>query len=148
MGDSSSSDDAMMVTISEALIAAVDGALAAWVTAAVASRAEGLDAQTSAAAELASAQVGAELRELLALDVDAQRTTPLAVLRAAFRYPTAVLAAAGIEPVRRDPFDVRMSPDDLYSLAPATWSDFGPEVGEAGLVWGAAKAHLHLSRHR
>ena len=43
----------------------------------------------------ARAHVAAELAEFLALDVDDQRTNPLAVLRSAVRFPTEVLREAG-----------------------------------------------------
>ncbi len=37
-------------------------------------------------------------------DIDEQRTTPLALIRGAVRYPTEVLRAAGVPPVERDRF--------------------------------------------
>lgn len=64
------------------------------------------------------------LTDLVVGDVDAQRTTPLTVLRGALL-----------------PFGDRVS-------APASLGDLGEEAGQAGIVWGAAKAHLHLSRRR
>ena len=85
---------------------------------------------------------------LLATDVDEQRANPLAVLRSAVRYPTAVLAAAGVPPVVRSEFDERAFPDDVYGLAPATWADLDPALQERGIVWGAAKAHVVLGRRR
>src|SRR5215213_6484684 len=50
----------------------------------------------------AAADVGGAVRALLAADIDEQRSTPLALLRSAVRYPTEVLQAAGVPPVRRD----------------------------------------------
>jgi hypothetical protein len=99
------------------------------------------------AGQRARAELGAQVRRLLAADVDEQWTTPLALLRGAVRYPAGVLQVAGVPPVERDSVQARLHPDDDYDLAPATFSDFGPEVAEAGLLWGAAKAYAHIQRH-
>jgi hypothetical protein len=96
----------------------------------------------------AAEEVGPRVRALLALDIDEQPTGPLALVRSATRYPTAVLAAAGVPPVERDEFAVRQFPDDPYDLTPAAFADLDPELHEPGLVWGAAKAHVHLARRR
>jgi hypothetical protein len=127
---------------------AADAALPAWVEAAVAKRlgrAGGPDAE--AAGQRARAEIGPRLRALLAQDVDDQRSNPLAILREAVRYPTEVLQAAGALPVERDDFARERFPDDDYDLTPATFADFGPEVFEAGIAWGAAKAWIHKQRH-
>jgi hypothetical protein len=108
-------------------------------------------ATRAAAAEAgrrAVAEVGAAVRDLLATDVDQQRANPLAVLRSAVRYPAEVLAAAGVPPVVRSPFDEEAFPTDVYGLTPATWSDIDPDLHERGLVWGAAKAHVVLQRRK
>jgi hypothetical protein len=133
--------------VSTDLAGAVEAALPGWVVAAVAARAPGLDDQARAAGERAAAEVLPALRALLELDIDEQRTTPLVVLRDAVRYPTEVLAGAGVPPVARDAFEQERFPDDVYGLMPASFADFGPEVGEAGLAWGAAKAWEHKRRH-
>ena len=39
----------------------------------------------------------------------------------------------------------RNFPDDVYDLSPATFADVDPALHEPGLVWGAAKAHVHLA---
>ena len=88
------------------------------------------------------------MRALLETDVDAQAGNPLAVLRSLVGYPTEVLRAAGARPVARDDFAVRSFPEDVYDLSPATFADVDPELHEPGLVWGAAKAHVHLARRR
>lgn len=95
----------------------------------------------------AGAEVGAEVRALLALDIDDQWTTPLSLLRAATRYPTAVLHDAGVPAVERDPFRERLEPGDLYDLSPASFADVDPSLAEPGMVWGAAKALAHRRRH-
>ena len=93
-------------------------------------------------------EVGPRVRALLMLDPDEQTTTPLALLRAGVVHPTRVLAAAGVPPVTRDEFAERAFPEDVYGLAPATFGDLDERLAEPGLVWGAAKAHVHLARRR
>ena len=48
----------------------------------------------------------------------------------------------------RDAFAVQQFPDDDYDLAPPSFADVDPGLQELALTWGAAKAHLHLSRRR
>ena len=141
-----------LAAFATALADAAEAALPAWVERAVVSRLDLLTGTTRAAAAEAGRravdEVGPRLRALLATDVDSQRANPLAVLRGAVRYPTEVLRAAGVAPVRRDPFAERAFPDDVYDLAPATWADVDPTLHERGIVWGAAKAHVVLARRR
>ena len=141
---------------STALAAAVEAALPAWVRRCVISRLTAAGGVTTPAAEelIAAAQAAAvqetvpELRALLEIDVDLQRTNPLAVLRRAVRFPTGVLAELGVPPIRRTEFEQRQFPDDVYGLAPATWSDIDESVHEPGLFWGAWKAKTVLDRRR
>jgi hypothetical protein len=94
-------------------------------------------------------EVGPRIRALLAADIDEQRTTPLAILRAdAVRYPTEVLRAAGVPEVKRDPFAEKVFPDDVYNLVPASFTDLDPQLGDVGIAWGAAKAFQHKRRHQ
>ena len=134
-----------------ALADAIVAALPGWVERCVARR---LPAPDPAAAEAAreagrraAAEVGPEVRALLAADIDEQRTTPLALLRTAVRYPTEVLMDAGVPPLDRDPIQVRLHPDDLYDLSPGNFADVAPALAEPGMVWGAAKALAHRRRH-
>jgi hypothetical protein len=131
-----------------ALVDAVDVAIEEWVVAAVRARAHGLDEQAADAAARCRHDIVPRLRALVVLDLDSQPTTPLEILRNAGSYPTAVLAAAGVAPIRRDDFDERRDPDDVYGVAPVAFADLGAAVGAAGIVWGAAKAHVHLARRR
>jgi hypothetical protein len=112
----------------------------------------GVDAALSeavaAAAQAARDDGAPRVRALLATDVDEQRGNPLAIVRTLVRYPTAMLRAAGARPVERDEFSQRSFPDDDYDLAPASFADVDPALQEPGLVWGAAKAHVHLARRR
>jgi hypothetical protein len=100
------------------------------------------------AAQAARDDGAPRVRALLATDVDEQRGNPLAILRSLVRHPTAVLRSAGARPVDRDEFDRRNFPDDDYDLSPASFADVDPDLHEPGLVWGAAKAHVHLARRR
>jgi hypothetical protein len=134
-----------------ALADAIVVALPGWVERCVAGRLPTPDpAAMAAAAEAgrrAAVEVGAGVRALLALDIDEQRTTPLSLLRAAVRYPTEVLQAAGVPPVDRDPIQARLLPDDPYDLNPARFADVDPALAEPGMMWGAAKALAHRRRH-
>ncbi|MDH3302728.1 MAG: hypothetical protein OES24_19695 [Acidimicrobiia bacterium] len=140
------------------LAAAVEAALPAWVRASVertvppgslsADAAAKLDADIDAAGRAAATDIGGRLRDLLARDIGDQWTNPLSILRAAAVYPTRILAARGIAPVERDRHARRIHPDDVYDLTPGSFADFGPEVHELGITWGAAKAHLHLQQRR
>lgn len=140
----------------DSLAAAAEGLLPGWVERSVqkvmASGGGAYEAEVAAAAaeagRRAGAEVGRQMRSLLGADVDEQRTTPLTLVRAACRYPAAVLAEAGVPPVSRDPVSARLFPDDVYDLAPATLADVHPRLGELGIAWGAAKAYEHLARRR
>ena len=140
-----------------ALADAIDAALADWVVRAVRRVAtdagrevdDALMVAAEDAGERARVEVGAAVRALLDTDVDAQRTNPLSLLREAVRYPTKVLQGAGVPPVAvRDEFAARAFPEDVYDLAPATWSDVDPALQDPGITWGAWKAYVHLSRRR
>ena len=140
------------------LAEAVDRALPRWVISqihrvlaaqGIAVTAE-IDIAADAAAALARSEAAGAVRRLLEADVDAQHTTPLALLRNAVEYPTSVLQACGAAPVDRDRFAAEAFPVDIYDLSPATFADLDPDdagLAEAGLAWGAAKAFVHRHRH-
>lgn len=98
-------------------------------------------AEVDSAAAAATAATRSGLVSLAMADVDAQRTTPLAVVRAATAGLTAVLRRAGVVPDGDGPSD------DPYRLVPGRWSDIDEELGQLALVWGAAKAASHARRH-
>jgi hypothetical protein len=140
-----------------ALADAVDAALPGWVERSVARLVvawTGSDPEPAvleaarAAGRQAASEVGAAVRALVEADVDDQRTTPLSLLRAAVRYPTEVLRAAGVPPVERDAIQERLLPDDVYDLSPATFADVDPSLAEPGMLWGASKALAHRRRHQ
>jgi hypothetical protein len=149
-------DAAALAGYAAALAAALDATLPGWVERSVhtvlAAQGRSLDAagteRLRAAVDEARADGMVRLRQLLATDVDRQPTNPLSIVRSLVRYPTAVLAAAGARPVPRDDFAMRNFPDDVYDLTPAAFADVDPSVHEPGLLWGAAKAHVHLARRR
>lgn len=152
------SDDDLFHRYGSDLASAVEAALPSWVRASVerflppgsprAESAANLDDEIDAAGRAAAADIGGRLRDLLALDLDDQWTNPLSILRTATGYPTRILAAHGIVPVERDRHAQRIHPDDVYDLTPGSFAEFGPEVHERGITWGAAKAHLHLQRRQ
>jgi hypothetical protein len=103
------------------------------------------DARDAGAA--AGARVTARLRELFAADAAAQTSTPLEVVRTAYREPTEVLQRAGIPLVERDAFDERAWPDDRYGLVPHSLGDLGdPDLAPLLLAWGMAKAAVLRAR--
>lgn len=150
-------DAAALAEHAAALVSAVEATLGAWVVRVVRLRwlawtneepsAELASAAREAGSRACAAVVPA-LRELLQTDVDAQRSNPLSLLRAAVDHPTRVLAEAGVPEVVRDPDAERLFPDDRYDLSPGSFNDIDPSLHEPGLVWGAAKAHVVLARRR
>ena len=142
---------ALVEVIEEVLPGWVEGSVASVLVAAGLEVGDGVRADAAEAGRRAAAEVGAALRALLAADIDEQRSNPLSLLREAVRYPTEVLRRAGAMPVpvgERDDVKVRLFPDDVYDLSPAAFADVDPRLTEPGLIWGAAKAHEHLRRHR
>ncbi|MEZ5246445.1 MAG: hypothetical protein R2707_15190 [Acidimicrobiales bacterium] len=89
-----------------------------------------------------------ELRRVLSADVDAGAGNPLAAIRAATGGITRLLVDRRAVPPPRDEFDVRAFPDDLFGFGPASFADIDPTLHEPGLLWGAARAHVHLRRRR
>ena len=154
-GDAAAADESVLRRVAGALADAADAAIPGWVVRVANARlaGAGIDPAGAAddlagAAERARIEVGGALRELLEADIDEQPVGPLTVLRFAVRYPTAGLRAAGVAPVARDEFARRAFPDDDYDLTPAGFADVDESLREPGLVWGAAKAHVHLARRR
>jgi len=129
----------------------ISRALPGWVVSAVESRLPEMGAEVREAAEAAGAdaasEIGKEVTRLLAADIDQQSENPLSVLRRAVDYPTRVLQAAGVAPVKRDDFAVDRFPDDVYDLTPASFGHMHPDLHDPGLMWGAAKAFVHRRRH-
>jgi hypothetical protein len=102
----------------------------------------------AAVAEQIHAEVVPRLRALLATDVSRQSAGPLGVLRGCVGPANALLDELGVTRPDRDPVAVSMFPDDPHDLGPANFDDIDPSLHDIGLVWGAAKAHVVLTRHR
>jgi hypothetical protein len=150
------SPDAALAGYAAELAGEIEAAIPRWVArvAREALAAQGLAVDDALAARIDQAAATArdtgvpQVRRLLETDIDQQHTTPLQVLRGLVRYPTEVLRSAGARPVTRDEFSQRNFPDDVYDLTPASFADVDPSLHEPGLAWGAAKAYVHLSRHK
>ena len=133
-----------------ALADAVDRVVAPWLLRLVALRSPSLasNEEVGAALNSAAATTTRELRELLLKDIADQTIGPLEVLRRAVAVPTSILTEAQVAPVERDDFSRTNFPDDVYDLTPASFAAVDPALHEPGLIWGAAKAHVHLRRRR
>jgi hypothetical protein len=145
--------DEMLAALGIHLAEEISTAMPGWVERCVtrvlpdAAGSESLASATAEAGSRAATEVGERLRSLLGRDVDEQWTTPLAVLREAVLYPTAVLQSAGAPPVGRDQYSSERFPDDVYGLTPASIAAVAIELGPIALAWGAAKAMAHRIRH-
>ena len=146
--------DTVLADIGAELAARVTAAVPDWVVRCVESRLppsardrDAVLAEAEAAGRDAQRDVAGKLRVLLAADVDAQRSTPLEIVRAAVAHPTRVLRAAGVDPIPRDGFAEERFPDDPYGLTPASLPAMDPALREPALAWGAAKAMAHRRRH-
>jgi hypothetical protein len=144
----SSEADAALAAQGAVLADAIEAALPVWAVRVVVELAGPVHAAAAERAGLGAASaIRPSLRALLGADVDEQRANPLAVVRTAVRWPATVLREAGVAPVRRDEHDIAHFPDDAYGLTPMAFADLGPDVQEAGILWGALKARAHLERH-
>jgi hypothetical protein len=149
---------ALLQEASDAIVVGVERELPGWVERAVAHILDAWgrtppDARGRAehdavdAGRAATARVIGELRALFALDPEEQRSTPLEIVRRAYREPTAVLAAAGVAPVERDEFAERAWPDDTYGLVVHGLGDLGDEdLAPLQMAWGLAKAKVLRAR--
>lgn len=149
------SRDVDMEAVVEALRTAAVEAAPRWVGRSVhqVAGAQRLDVSTADdlvvdAGERSARFVDDRMGALLALDIDRQRTTPLSVFRDAARFPVEVLHQLGAQPVARVDVERWANPNDPFGVTPATLADVGEAVQEAGIVWGAAKAAIHLQRRR
>lgn len=142
-------DDAALAKHGVALAEAVAAALPGWVGRTLRARVPDVadDVVAAVTAEV-EAEVLDDLRSLLARDVDDQRQSPLAVVRRGAATVGGALDALGAVPPERDDQQRALFPDDRHDVMPASFADLSPEAGEAGIVWGAAKAFVHRRRHR
>lgn len=110
--------------------------------------ADRFEASLESMIEAESARLVQQLTDLLATDVDQQRTNPLALYRAAVAAPTELLRSIGVPPPPADVFIAERFPNDVYQLGPASFGDIDPRLSQPGLVWGAWKAMTVLHRRR
>jgi hypothetical protein len=89
-----------------------------------------------------------ELHRILQADVDDGAGSPLAAIRASTGAVTQLLLDGGAAAPARDAFDERSFPGDVFSFGPAAFAVIDETLHEPGLVWGAARAHVHLRRRR
>jgi hypothetical protein len=156
LGPERPSDEALLVAHATALADGVEAALPGWVDRAVTFIATAwfgavpgdVHEAARAAGARAALEVGPAVRAALLADVDDRGPNPLAVLRDAVRFPTAVLRDAGVPPVERDAFVEGRFPEYDYDLVPTAFADLDPRLHDLGLAWGAARAFVHRSRHR
>ncbi|MEO0493439.1 MAG: hypothetical protein AAF081_08480 [Actinomycetota bacterium] len=146
-------DETQLAAFALDLAHRVDGALDAWVrrSLTIAAAAGGVtvdDSALPAVVDATRAAVMPDLRRVLAADVDAGAGSPLAALRGAVGPMTELLDRWGAARPPRDEFLERQFPGDPYHLGPAAFSDVHEDLHEPGLVWGAARAHVHLRRRR
>lgn len=144
-------DEATLRTYALTLAEAIEHALPQWIERCVGRYVELDDAVALVVGRASNDAVVAvmpKVRNVLLADVDQQRVNPLALLRDAVRFPTALLDELHVPPAERDEFARRNFPDDRYDLTPASFGDVDPALHEPGLVWGAAKAHVVLQRRR
>jgi hypothetical protein len=91
----------------------------------------------------ARSRVVAALDELFATEPARQRSTPLEIVRTLRVEVTAVLRAAGVPPVERDPFEERAFPDDRYGVVPRSLADLGDDdLGPLLMAWGLGKSRV------
>jgi hypothetical protein len=131
-----------------ALADALETAIPVWLARAVARHADVDTTTVAGAGSQAASETAAQVRHLLALDIDDQMETPLTIVRrVAVPHATRVLRDAGVPPVHRDDFKARAFPDDDYDLTPAGWADIDESVLAPGIAWGAWKAMTYKARH-
>lgn len=146
-------DDERLEEFARSLANEVEQATPVWVQRVVASRVgpDQLAVQAEAIQALADdvgSRVSTALNELLGADIDAQRTTPLAIVRGVVPQLSAYLHSVGAPKVGRDAHARELHPNDDFALTPAGFEDFGEGVREASMLWGAAKAHVHIQRRK
>ena len=127
---------------------AIAAAVRPWLESAVARRGVAADPEVSELIEAVAAEVETSIAELVDADPDVPLSGPLERIRRTVVPVNEFLQRRDVPKPMRNTMDVEMHPEDLYDLGPMTFRDLGDEVHDAGITWGAAKAHLHLKRHR
>jgi len=93
-------------------------------------------------------EVGSALSALMQLKPSEQTPLPqslLALLQRAARHPTAVLRRAGVPHARRDRYKMKISPFDVYGIAPRSLAELHPMLPE--LAGSYERARLRASQY-
>lgn len=99
-----------------------------------------VDDAVASAVNVATEQLGSELRALLGRPAGEQDDSPLAAIRRATAPVSALLAATGVAAADRDAWEVTAHPEDRYDLYPASSRDLGEEAWRLHFRWGIGKA--------
>ena len=141
------SDEAKYLHYGMALLTAIESAFAPWLRATLEFRSgASLSAEVEAGITSAEERAIANITRLIEADVSEPLSGPLEQLRQAVGGIAPVLVAHDFPQPNRDPYDQEMRPDDIFDLGPISFMDLGEAVQTAGITWGAAKAHLHMTR--
>ncbi len=136
----------------QSLVESARMALPKWCTSVVLQRVGDLTADERAELDSVITDVTttaeASLQVLVAADPDEPLSGPLDRLRSATPPLHDLLDRLGATPPVRDAMDTQLQPNDRHAIGPMAFADLGPAVHEAGIRWGAAKAHMHLRRRR
>jgi hypothetical protein len=143
-------DEAKFFEHGERLHQAITGAIRPWLNAVIESRVPdtAISAQLAETLDGISTAVDRSIAELINADVQEPLSGPLERIRREVEPLNDALDHLGVPAPQRDAVDVQMRPADRHALGPMTFRDLGENVHEAGITWGAAKAHLHLQRRR
>jgi len=107
-----------------------------------------LDERFDRMVERVQADVERRLTALATADIDQPISGPLELIRQSAGPATELLREIGAKPAQRDTAVAAMYPADVFGIGPAGAIALGSDVHEASIAWGAAKAYLHLNRHR
>lgn len=152
MADSNDeSDEEKYLRYGMALRTVIEAAFEPWLRSTVEARIEArsdapLPEEVEKAIAAAEERASKNITRLIEADVSEPLSGPLEQLRQAVSDLGPVLESLDVTPPHRDPYDQEMRPDDIYDLGPISFMDLGEEVQTAGITWGAAKAHLHITR--
>lgn len=139
-------DEAKYVAYGKLLVDAFAADIEPWLRAAVDDRIGDQDDELQTQIAAVAQEVVRSITELVTADVDTPLSGPLERVRRAVEPLTIALDERNAPLPSRDPIDSQMRPDDRYALGPMTFLDISQDVHNAGIAWGAAKAHLHMRR--
>ena len=141
-------DDAKYLEYGQRLADAIAADIGPWLQTELAKTLDDPDDELQALLRSVESETKRAITELVTADVDIPLSGPLERIRRSIEPLTEALGERQVPAPLRNPLDVEMRPDDRYGFGPMTFLDISPEVHEAGIAWGAAKAHLHMQRRR